>query len=108
MNLQPSVEKLDIAIRNLCDAAAKIKSSPSVDSSVLQKANACVDVINSSLTLSMPTRPDEIPPTSSPTIQNCRRLNELLHCIPNFLLELISGMYYNYTIVFSLHAFAIP
>ena len=88
--MSSSLKKVDSAIKSLCVAAVKIKSSqPAALSSVLQEANAYINVINSFL--SMPSRLDELS-TAHGVLPKSQHFNELLECIPPLLLKLISGM----------------
>ena len=85
-------EKLGSAIKTFCRDAVKIKDSHSaVQSGVLQEAVACINVINSFL--SMSSRLDEIQPVSANFLCNFQQSDELLKCIPSLLLKLISGSY---------------
>ena len=86
-----TLEKLDNAIRGFSEASSKIISSAELSSpTVLQKANACLCIINSNI--SAPTRLDEISSTDqSNSIQNCENFDELLKSVPPFLIRLISG-----------------
>lgn len=81
------MEKFHLAIQEFCDAISRIRSSQDVKLSILQKATACVDVINS---LPGVKQPVALHPVS---IQNHREFSQLLECIPSTLLDLISGMH---------------
>ena len=85
-----NVEKLDLALQDFCAAAFKIRRSSLVQLTVLQKANASINVINSSL--SIPLRVDRISHVMpSPLILKCHQFHELLQCVPTILLKLIAG-----------------
>ena len=86
------MEKLDSAIETFCTVAAKINNSDSqspVQSGVLQEAVACINVINSFL--SMPSRLDEVQSVSVNSSHKFQQSEQLLKCIPPLLLKLISG-----------------
>ena len=85
-----STEKLDAAIKTFCTAAGKIrKSDLTVESGVLQEAVACINAINSSL--SMPSKLDEVQSDSMDFLYKFQQSERFLKCIPPLLLKLISG-----------------
>lgn len=90
--MSSSVEKLDTAIATFCTVAEKIRNCDStVQSGVLQEAVACVDVINSFL--SMPSRLDEVQQSVLMNLlYKFQQSDQLLNCIPPLLLKLILGM----------------
>jgi len=88
-----STEKLDAAIKTFCMVAGKIrKSDLTVESSVLQEAVACIDAINSFL--SMPSRLDEVQCGSMNFLYKFQQSERFLKCIPPLLLKLISGKHF--------------
>ena len=90
-----SMEKLESAIKTFCTVAVKIRNCDSaVQSGVLQEAVACINVINSFL--SMPSRLDEVQSVSMSSLYKFQQSEQLLKCIPPLLLKLISGMHFYY------------
>jgi len=86
-----SVEKIDSAIKTFCTAAAKIRDSDSlVQSGILQEAVACINVINSFL--SVPSTLDEVRSVPSNFLHKFQQSDQLLNCVPPLLLKLISGI----------------
>ena len=90
MKMSSSMEKVDLAIKNFCTVATKLNNIQSaVQSTVLQEANAYINVINSFL--AMPSMLDQLP-TAHSLLPKRRHFNELLEHIPPLLLKLISGI----------------
>ena len=90
--MNSSMEKLDSAIKTFCIVAVRIRNSDSpVQSGILQEAVACINVINSFL--SMPSRLDEVQSVSTSFLCKFQQSDQLLKCIPPLLLKLISGMH---------------
>ena len=90
MKMSSSMEKVDLAIKNFCTVATKLNNIQSaVQSTVLQEANAYINVINSFL--AMPSMLDQLP-TAHGLLPKSRYFNELLEHIPSFILKLISGI----------------
>lgn len=88
--MSASLEKLDSAIKTFCTVAAKIRNCDSlVQSGALQEAAACINMINSFL--SMPSRLDEVRSVSTNLLYKFQQSDQLLKCIPPLLLKLISG-----------------
>ena len=91
------MEKLESAIKTFCTVAVKIRNADlAVQSGVLQEAVACINVINSFL--SMPSRLDEVQPVSVSSLYKLQQSEQLLKCIPPLLLKLISGMQFYYVL----------
>ena len=86
-----SVEKLDLAIANFIKAVAKVTNPHFVQCSVLQQANALLDNIISSLPVPVMLEDIALAPFQTLLIHRCERLHDLLECLPNFQLKLISG-----------------
>ena len=87
-----SMEKLDSAIRTFCTVSVKIRNSDSpIQSGIIQEAVACINLINSFL--SMPSRLDEAQSVSTNFLYKFQQSDQLLKCIPPLLLKLISGMH---------------
>lgn len=76
------MEKFHVAIQEFYNAVSKIRISPNVKLNILQKATACMEVINS------------LPSVKQPVIVSSKDREELsqsLQNIPTTLLDLISG-----------------
>ena len=79
------MDRICPTIQEFCGAIIKIRSSQTVQLTTLQKATACVDIINSLPCVKQPAVSHLV------FIQNSKEFNQLLQCIPSHLLDLISG-----------------
>ena len=90
------------AIQEFCDAISRIRSSQDVKLSILQKATACMDVINSLPGVKQPV-------ISHPVSSHSHRdFSQLLQCVPSTLLDLISGTHSIFLICIVAHKLASP